>query len=174
MAHARRYFEKTLDNDKARAEWMLTKIQQLYAIEAKIREQEPRDTQKQKVRQNQAVPILNEMNQWLQKELIKVPAKSSIGKAIAYTVNLWERLARYTENGEYLIDNTIRPVAIGRKNYLFAGSHKAAQNAAMMYSFFGTCKLNGINPQQWLTKTLEKIPQHKANKLHQLLPVKNY
>ncbi len=118
-------------------------------------------SQIQEARQTQAIPILHEMHQWLQDEIIQVPAKSSIGKAIAYTLNLWERLVRYTENGEYLMDNnpienTIRPVAIGRKNYLFAGSHKAAQNAAMMHSFFGTCKLNRVNPLEWLNKLLKK------------------
>jgi hypothetical protein len=68
------------------------------------------------------------------------------------------------------IENTIRPLAIGRKNYLFAGSHQAAQNIAMFYTFFATCKANDINPYKWLCDVLKKIPEHKANKLHELLP----
>jgi len=68
------------------------------------------------------------------------------------------------------VENAIRPNALGRKNYLFAGSHNGANRAAMMYSFFGTCKMNGVNPYLWLKNVLEVIPDHKANKLHQLLP----
>lgn len=95
---------------------------------------------------------------------------------MAYTMRLYKRLKTYTQDGRYHIDNnaienTIRPLALGRKNYLFAGSHKAAQNAAMMYSFFGTCKLNGIEPYQWLKNTLDKIPDYTINKLYQLLPM---
>ena len=69
-----------------------------------------------------------------------------------------------------LIENTIRPVALGRKNYMFAGSHKGAERSAIMYSFFGTCKLNNIDPYKWLKKTLEVIPEYKANKLKELIP----
>ena len=101
--------------------------------------------------------------------------KSAIGQAISYTLNLWQRLKRYTLDGKYqidnnLIENSIRPSAIGRKNYLFAGSHEGAKRVAMMYSFFGTCKINNINPLQWLTHVLNVIPDWKANKLYQLLP----
>ena len=101
--------------------------------------------------------------------------KSAIGKAIAYTLNLWPRLKQYTNDGRYeidnnLIENAIRPLALGRKNYLFAGSHKAAQRAAMMYSFFATCKINDIEPLAWLTDVLNRIPEHKVNKLSELLP----
>ena len=69
-----------------------------------------------------------------------------------------------------LIENTIRPMAIGRKNYLFCGSHKAAQNAAMLYSFFGSCKMQKINPREWLTETLKKLPDYNIQKLEELLP----
>ena len=118
---------------------------------------------------------LLQFEQWMQEQIQQVPPKSKIAKAMAYSLNLWDRLIRYTENGDYLIDNnlienTIRPVALGRKNYLFAGSHNAAQNAAMMYSFFGTCKLQKIEPYHWLTTTLERIPNHKINRLAELLP----
>jgi len=69
-----------------------------------------------------------------------------------------------------LIENAIRPLALGCKNYLFAGNHKAAQNAAMMYSFFATCKINDVNPYKWLNDVLKRLPEHKANKLEKLLP----
>lgn len=93
------------------------------------------------------------MEKWMrvQSACDTVLPKSGIGKALTYTQNLWPRLKKYKDNGAWEIDNnqvenSIRPVALGRKNYLFAGSHQAAEHAAMMYSFFGTCKLNGIEP----------------------------
>lgn len=105
----------------------------------------------------------------------EVLPKSTMGDAIAYTLNLWKRLKRYTDNGileidNNLIENKIRPIALGRKNYLFAGSHEAAQNAAMIYSFFATCALNDVNPEMWLADILERINDHKMNKLEDLLP----
>ena len=98
-----------------------------------------------------------------------------MGQAIHYTLSLWPRLVRYTDQGRFeidnnLIENTIRPLALGRKNYLFAGSHQAAQQAAIVYSLLGTCKLNNINPQAWLNDTLTKLPDWPANRLHELLP----
>lgn len=175
MAHARRYFEKALDNDKKRAEYALMKIQQLYEIERKSREKEiPFDTRK-RYRQIFARPILEQLEIWLKENISQTLPKSAIGKAIAYTVNLWAKLKGYIEDGKYeidnnLIENAIRPLALGRKNYLFAGSHKAAQNAAMMYSFFATCKINDIEPWEWLSDILHRIPAHKANQLNLLLP----
>jgi len=105
----------------------------------------------------------------------QVAPKSSIGKAMAYSLKLWTRLIRYTENGDWhidnnLVENSIRPVALGRKNYLFAGSHDAAQHAAMMYSFLGTCKLNEVEPFQWLRNTLQKIPDTRLSQVPTLLP----
>jgi hypothetical protein len=101
--------------------------------------------------------------------------KSSIAIAMNYTLTIFDNLKRYVNDGRFEIDNnnienTIRPLAIGRKNYLFAGSHQAAQNIAMFYTFFATCKANNINPYKWLCDVLKKIPEHKANKLHELLP----
>ncbi len=127
------------------------------------------------MRQEKAVLVLEEIQQWLLDESKKVLPKSVIGKAISYTFALWKRLKRYIEDGRYeidnnLVENSIRPVALRRKKYLFDGSHKAAQNAAMMYSFFASCKLNQVNPQEWLKYVLDNILDHKANRLHELLP----
>ena len=101
--------------------------------------------------------------------------KSAMGIALSYTLGLWNRLIRYLDDGRYeidnnLVENSIRPVALGRKNYLFAGSHEGAERAAMMYSFLGTCKKNDINYFTWLKDILERIPEHKANRLEELLP----
>ena len=175
MAHARRYFEKALDNDYTRASHAMEQFQQLYTIEANARKREIPPNILKRYRALYAKPILNRFYNWLQKQIQLVLPKSAIAKAIAYTLRLWKYLIAYLEDGSYLIDNNkienaIRPLALGRKNYLFAGSHKAAQKAAMMYSFFATCKINNIEPYAWLHDVLKRIPEHKANKLDELLP----
>ena len=173
MAHARRYFEKALDNDQQSAEHALKVIQSLYAIE---RDAEELDSNtRQQLREEKALPILKDWKVWLDEQQLATTPKSLIGKAVNYTLNLWSRLIRYVDHGDYLIDNNrienvIRPLALGRKNYLFAGSHDAAQRAAMMYSFFATCKINEVNPYEWLKDVLHRIPDHKVNDMDQLLP----
>lgn len=178
MAHARRKFEKALDNDKARAEHVLGLMQQLYHIEAQARGKAMDASQRKNLRQQEAVPLLQELEAWLADNLHRVAPKSPIGQAISYTINLWPRLKLYAQDGKLeidnnLIENQVRPLALGRKNYLFAGSHKAAQRAAILYSLLGTCKCNGVEPLQWLTHVLSVIPDHKANKLEELLPGKS-
>ncbi len=116
-----------------------------------------------------ALPVLEKIEKWLKTNIVEVLPQSAIGKAISYTLNLWPKLKGYINDERYeidnnLIENAIRPLALGRKNYLFAGSHKAAQRAAMMYSFFTTCKINNVEPLEWSTDVLERIPEHKANK----------
>jgi transposase len=175
MAHARRYFEKALDNDKRRAEQALMLFQKLYETERKCRRLKLDAVARTKMRQVESIPVLNQIKTFLAKNISIVPPKSAIGKAISYTTNIWSNLERYIEDGRYeidnnMIENTIRPLALGRKNYLFAGSHKAAQRTAMMYSFFATCKINDVEPFAWLKDVLIRIPDHKANKLHELLP----
>ncbi len=175
MAHARRYFEKALGNDKARAEEMLKMVQQLYSIERKAKEKAIGTIVVERYRKMFALPVLEKIEKWLKTNIVEVLPQSAIGKAISYTLNLWPKLKGYINDGRYeidnnLIENAIRPLALGRKNYLFAGSHKAAQRAAMMYSFFATCKINNVEPLEWLTDVLERIPEHKANKLSELLP----
>lgn len=175
MAHARRYFEKALDNDPKRADHVLLLIQKLYRIERKLKERKSSIEAVKRVRMLYSLPILNEIEMYLKEQQNKVLPKSSIGKAIAYTLKIWGNLKQYIYDGRYEIDNNnienaIRPLAIGRKNYLFAGSHESAQNIAMFYSFFATCKTHNINPHTWLCDVLNRIPEHKANKLHELLP----
>lgn len=175
MAHARRYFEKALDNDRERAQHVLSEIQKLYAIERLAKEEDFELDQLTEIRHRESLPILQELKMWMEEQCGLVAPKSSIGKALAYSLKFWSRLTRYTENGDWYIDNnlvenSIRPVALGRKNYLFAGSHDAAQWAAMMYSFLGSCKLNGVEPFQWLRNILEIIQDVKVNQMHTLLP----
>jgi transposase len=176
MAHARRKFDEAKDNDRERAETMLTTMQKLYVIERNTKLISHDYDAIRELRQKESLPVLLEMETWLKENLVETLPKSSIGQAIAYTLNLWPRLSRYIDDGRYqidnnLIENSIRPVAIGRKNYLFAGSHEAAQRAAMIYSFMGTCKQLGINPQDWLEDVLERIPYFKrSDDLSVLLP----
>lgn len=175
MAHARRYFEKARDNDYPRAKHALGLIQQLYLIERKAKEKTIDTETKYRYRQLYAVPILNTLKKWLKDNQMKVMPKSSIAKAINYALSIFDNLERYTEDGRYeidnnMIENSIRPLALGRKNYLFAGNHVAAQSYAMMYSFFATCKINNVNPQEWLSDVLDRIQDHSINKLNELLP----
>lgn len=172
-AHARRYFEKALKQDKKRASYVLQEIQKLYAIERKIADFSPED--RHAVRLEKALPIINDLGKWMHGERNMVLPKSLIGKAIEYCTKLWSSLMNYLENGNYHIDNNaienkIRPVALGRKNYLFAGSHNGAKRTAMFYTFFANCKLNDVNPEKWLNKVLEIIADYPCNKLHELFP----
>lgn len=172
-AHARRYFEKALMQDRKRAAYVLGEIQKLYAIERKTADLTAEE--RHEVRLEEALPIINNLGKWMHRERNMVLPKSLIGKAIEYCVKLWTSLLTYLENGNYHIDNNaienkIRPVALGRKNYLFAGSHNGAQRTAMFYTFFANCKLNGVNSEKWLNKVLEVIADYPSNKLQNLFP----
>lgn len=175
-AHARRKFVEAINNDKQRAEHALTMFQQLYAIERKINQDGLTGDAIVAERQQKAVPILQNMKTWMQEEYQKITAKkSAIAQAIAYCLPRWDKLSIYTMDGRLNIDNNavenaIRPVAVGRKNYLFAGSHEAAQRAAMVYSLLATCKLHNINPYYWLKDVLEHMHLFTTSNIEQLLP----
>jgi transposase len=174
-AHARRYFEKALKNDKVRASWMMEKIQLLYAIERRAREEKLSFADRLELRQRESIPVLAEIKAWLDKNKPSGTPKSGIGKAIHYTLKRWDGLVHYTTDGNVEIDNnwvenSIRPVTLGRKNYLFAGSHEGAARACIFYTFFAICKLRGINPYTWLKETLDRIPTLRSADLHTLIP----
>ena len=174
-AHARREFERALDNDSERAELALGYIQQLYAIERQAREQGLDPAGRKELRLEKSLPVLNAFSKWLLDEVKTVLPKSQIGKAMAYSITRWDALSGWLYDGHLeidnnLVENLIRPVALGRKNYLFAGSHKAAQRAAMVYSLLASCKVHQVNPQQWLTYVLENIMSTKYNDVPSLYP----
>ena len=178
MAHARRGFEKALDYDKDKAQYAMELFQSLYAVERKAREEGLNHKQRHELRLKEALPICNTLGKWIANAYKNTLPKSALGKAMAYCLARWDNLIGYLHDGALeidnnLVENAIRPVALGRKNYLFAGSHKAAQNAAMIYSFFATCKKHHINPYQWLHQTLTVIQDYKVSKLTELLP-QNY
>lgn len=175
MAHARRMFSDALDNDEPRASHVMQEMQKLYAIERTCKEQGLNFVEIREVRRLQAVPVLKALGLWLQQQYVQVLPQSAIGKAIAYSLQRWEKLSAYVNDGQLNIDNnpvenSIRPVALGRKNYLFAGSHEAAKRSGMLYSLLGTCKMHGIEPYSWLRDVLHRIADHPVNKVQELLP----
>ena len=177
-AHARRKFYEAKNYDNVNAERILMQIQQLYKIEAHCRDVSFTPEQIKNYRHEHALPVLKELEQLLKELVIKSLPSSPLGKAISYTLKRWNKLCLYIQDGELqidnnLVENSIRPVALGRKNYLFAGSHERAQDAAMLYSLFATCRLHGVNPEKWLTHLFENINSTSKDKLHLLLP-QNY
>lgn len=177
MAHARRKFDEAKDNDLVRAEYALTEIQKLYALERKAKTESLSADNRYALRQEKSVEVLNDLKSWMLENYKGVLPKSTIGQALHYSLERFDKLMRYTTDGKLeidnnLVENAIRPVAIGRKNYLFAGSHNGARRAAMLYSFLGTCKINDVNPFDWLRNTLEKIPTQSVNKLSEMVPRK--
>lgn len=177
-AHARREFEKALDNDRPRAERALLLIQTIYAIERQAKQDNLPPEQIRELRLSESLPVINELGKWIFGEIKCTLPKSQIGKAMAYAYARWDALSAYLYDGNLqidnnLVENAIRPVALGRKNYLFAGSHNAAQRAAMIYSFFAICKKHGVNPFQWLKHTLENIMSINHKNLKDLYP-QNY
>jgi transposase len=156
----------------------LTNIQKLYTIEKHCREELKNASDIQSYRTKHANPILNDIHTKLQQMLLTTVPKSPLGMAIQYTLARWHKLNIYTTDGNLqidnnLVENSIRPIAIGRKNYLFAGSHQAAEKSAMFYSFFETCKRVNVNPYEWLKYVLENINDWKVKDLENLLP-QNY
>ena len=175
MAHARRMFFEAKENDKAVAEYALEQIGLLYNIECRAKEHQLAPEQIFELRQTEALPVLESLGKWMKETYLKVLPKSAIGKALGYSISRWRELMLYATDGKLNIDNnpvenSIRPIAIGRKNYLFAGSHEAAKRSAMLYSLMGTCKLHGINPFIWLRDVLQRIATHPINKIEELLP----
>ena len=177
-AHTRREFEKSLDNDKPRAEKALLLIQKLYNVERKAKEAELDPVKIKDLRLAESLPVINEIGKWIYEEIKTTLPKSQIGKAMTYAYARWDALSAYLYDGNLKIDNNLcenalRPISLGRKNYLFAGSHEAAQRSAMIYSFFAICKKHEVNPYQWLKYTLENIMSINHKKLKDLYP-QNY
>ena len=175
LAHIRRKFYQAKDHHPELANQALKMIQALYALERTYRDEKLNADQIAERRQVEAEPLLSELMNWVNKEHANNLSKGPIGKALFYANNQLPKLTAYLNNGRIqidnnLIENAIRPLALGRKNYLFAGSHQAAQRAAMLYSFFATCKTMGINPLKWLTDVLKRIPSTSIKEIHTLLP----
>lgn len=175
-AHARRKFfeiakqSKTVDTAAHQA---LSFIQKLYQIEREAHDFD--DEARQQYRQEKSKPVLAAFKEWLDQLKDRVLPKSPLGDAVNYTLNNWQALNGYVDNGMLSIDNNaaerlIKPIKIGVKNYLFAGSDQGARNAAIFYSLIETCKLHQINPYDYLRDVLIRLPTQLNSQLDELLP----
>jgi len=179
MAHARREFIEAEKNDRERSEAMIKMLAELYNIEKHARESKMSYDQRQILRQQKAVGVLEQIKLWLDEQVYQTTPDSKIGKAIGYMLGHWNKLSGYVKHGKLEIDNNlaenkIRLLALGRKNFLFSGNHNAAQNAAMMYSFLGTCKANQVNPNQWLELAIQQLPYCKSTEDYSRLLPQNF
>lgn len=175
MAHARRYFVQAEETDPDRARWMLHHIQLLYKIERYARDQQFSFDQRHEERQRNSTVVMQAIKNWLDAEYSQVLPKSAMGKAIGYMRNQWPRLNVYLSDGRLdidnnIVENAIRPIALGRKNYLFAGSHSGAVRAAALYTLMANAKLQNIDPFFYIRDVINRIPSHPFKKLDQLLP----
>lgn len=184
-AHARRKFTEALKEDKSGASYALEQIGLLYGVETMADDQGLGYQQRAELRSRLAYPILCAFEKWIVNYYPKAILQGRMYKALTYTYWLFQRLSRYHLDGRYqidnnLVENAIRPLALGRKNYLFCGNHDAAENAAIMYSLLGCCKACNVNPGQWLTDVLTRIPAYNndySRDLAELLPhnwIKNH
>ena len=162
MAHVRRKFENALKYHPE-AKTALDYISLLYMLEANLKGEEADFERIRVERQEKAYPILQQMERWMTRTFNSCTLQSPLGKAIGYAFGMWPRVSRHCRDGRFQIDNNgvenaIRPIALGRKNYLFAGNDSAAEDNCIFYTLLGTCKEAGMDPMQWLSAVLEIIP----------------
>jgi len=169
-AHARRYFYEARTSDAARAESAA-----LPPLEDPLAQWQQEDVVRLRLRQERSMPLLTAFREWLEREQPQVLPKSPLGQAIAYALTNWEALRRYTTAGCLAIDNnvserTLRQCVLGRKNYLFVGSDRGGQTAAILYSFTATCRRHDVDPFTYLRDVLTRLPTHSPEQLVALLP----
>jgi transposase len=173
-AHVRRkFYDFHVAHDSPLAAEALERIGRLYAVDADIRGRPP--DERRRVRQARAGPELESLHAWLHTTLTTVSKKSELAIAIRYALSRWAALTRYRDDGRVEIDNnaaerSLRAIALGRKNWLFAGSDDGGERAAVIYSLLGTAQLNGLNVEAYLRHVLERLPDHPVNRVDELLP----
>jgi transposase len=172
-AHARRKFYEARGTDALRSHQALAYYRQLYELERQAKDFS--DAQRLQMRQDLAMPILSQVHTWLEAQRPEVLPKSPMGEAIAYALNNWAALVRYTEAGFLAIDNNaaereMKRIAIGRKNWLTVGSPRGGQTAAVLFSFTSTCQRLGVEPWAYLQDVLTRLPTAPAGRLGDLLP----
>mgnify|MGYP003122066253 CR=1 FL=1 len=174
MAHIRRKFVDVFQSQGlAVAEEAIRRIAELYAVEKDARGLPPED--RLQLRQSRSKPLLDELEAWLAAQMARIPGKSELAKAVRYALTRMQKLRPYLDHGILEIDNNsaeraMKPIAIGRKNYLFVGSEGGGKAAAIAYTLIETAKMNGVDPQAWLTWVLAQIADHKITRLNELMP----
>jgi transposase len=178
-AHARRKIKESLEANGAVAAWYLAKIRELYAIEDEARTANASAEEREALREDRARPVLKEIREMIDKDLdpMKVLPSSPLGKAIRYIDNRWENLERYAQDGyggieidNNFVENSIRPTAVGKKNWLFIGHPNAGQVSAVIYTIIENCRMNEVNPFEYLVNVLPRIQDHPINRISELLP----
>jgi transposase len=172
-SHARRKFTDAQSADPLRASQAVVQIRKLYAIEKEIKDLSA--VKRLEIRQARSLPLLAEIQSWLEREKINVLPKSPVGDAIGYALNNWPALLRYCEDGDLEIDNnaverSLRGVAVGRKNWLFAGSDQGGRTAATLITVLQSAKRHGLNVYEYLRDVLARMPGHPAKRLDEFLP----
>ena len=164
LVHMRRYFEHALDENRKDASWFLAKIREIYHIESECDKAGiGYDDTRKEVRQEKTRPVMQEMKEWLEENAARYSSRTLIGKAIGYAYTRWDVMMRILDDGTLLPDNNlaeneIRPITLGRKNYLFCGNHEAAGNMCVITSLLSTCRNHDINPRMYLNSVIESMP----------------
>jgi transposase len=173
LAHSRRWFYQALRESLPEALWFIRRMRQLYRLEDQLRALDP--TERYRIRQEQVPAIWEAMKQHAEKLQPGLLPKSTLGKAVNYFLNEYEALVGYLKDGHFeidnnLIENDIRPTAVGRKRWLFIGHPEAGWRSAVIYSILISCRRRGLNPQDYLTDVLARLPSTKITEIRELLP----
>ncbi len=174
-AHARRKFDESKVSDKNRSHMAMAYIRKLYEVEWEAQEKKLDALARRKLREEKSKPILAEFKEWLDAQALVTLPKSPFGGALTYVFNQWEALRRYLEDGDLSIDNNeaeraLRCVAVGRKNWLFAGSPEGGRRAAILYTLVASCKRHKTDPFHYLRDVIRRINTHPMNRIRELLP----
>ncbi|MBI3820077.1 MAG: IS66 family transposase, partial [Planctomycetes bacterium] len=174
-AHARRKFYDTKDDHPLETDYVLKRIQELYEVEQSIRERKLKRKAIEKERKEKSAPILKNLHDWMLQHEGKLSPDDKLEEAIFYTLSRWTALNQYVSEGALDMDNnpierSIRQVAVGRKNWLFAGSENGAHNCAFMYSLIITCRNLKINPYEYLKDVIARVKDHPADRMVDLTP----
>lgn len=175
LAHARRKFFEARAERPGLAGWLLNQIGLLYGIEKTLREQKAGPRLRQSVRSAQSGMILARIKRVLDKKATCFLPRSQMGAAISYTLGLWNELCRFRDDGRLeidnnLVENAVRPTAVGKKNWLFIGHPEAGERSAILYTLLENCRRLGINPQEYLHDVLTRLPAMTNRHTHELTP----